>query len=113
VPGGGSSLDRDQKLDSEIETPKMTSEPDLMRDHYHDSGAEDSSPASAVSTPTGLEKSGSLSRKAHVGGSGRFPRKGANLVRAAAKRDSLSMGGSFEEEGRPTGVSLTDPAMDD
>lgn len=115
VPGGTSSLDRDQKLDSEIETPKITSEPDSMRDHYHDSGAEDSSPASAVSTPTGLEKSGSLSRRSHqpAPAGGRFPRRGANLVKSAAKRDTLSMGGSFEDGGGHAGVSLTDRAMDD
>ncbi|CUS13793.1 unnamed protein product [Tuber aestivum] len=109
VPGGASSLDRDQKLDSEVETPKVSSEPESFAHHE----SEESSPA----TPTaGVEKSNSLTRKSQAGGgSTRFPRKGANLVRSAAggpKKDSLTMGGSFEEE-RPAGVSLTDRPMDD
>lgn len=109
VPGGASSLDRDQKLDSEVETPRISGEPEPFTHHE----SEESTPA----TPTaGLEKSNSLTRKSQAGGgSTRFPRKGANLVRSAAggpKRDSLSMGGSFEEE-RPAGVSLTDRPYDD
>ena len=107
VPGA-SSLDRDQKLDSEVEAPRVSGEPESFTHHE----SEESTPA----TPTaGLEKSNSLTRKSQVGASTRYPRRGANLVRSGAggpKRDSLSMGGSFEEE-RLAGVSLTDRPIED
>jgi len=107
VPGA-SSLDRDQKLDSEVEAPRVSGEPEPFTHHE----SEESTPA----TPTaGLEKSNSLTRKSQVGASTRYPRRGANLVRSGAggpKRDSLSMGGSFEEE-RLAGVSLTDRPIED
>lgn len=123
VPGGASSLDREPQKEYEVDPMRMTHEPEGI----HDSSGNNS-PQSATNTHPGvsgggLEKSNSLSRSGHASGSGagssRFPRRGANLVKAAAKRDSLSApsnnsdGSGPDEEGRSIGVSLTDRPMDD
>lgn len=117
VPGGASSAGEGTGYDDT--GMRMTTEPDGIIEERVDS------PVSAVNPSLygggGLERGGSLSRSAHASGSsqgtGRFPRKGANLVRAAAKRDSLAMGnasdGSGADDERNIGVSLTDRPMDD
>lgn len=124
VPGGASSAGEGAGYEVDAGM-KMMTEPDGIIEERVDS------PVSAVSAGPvnaslygggGLERGGSLSRSAHASGSSqgssRFPRKGANnLVRAAAKRDSLAMGnasdGSGADDERNIGVSLTDRPMDD
>lgn len=123
VPGGASSAGEGAGYEGIDAGMRMMTEPDGIIEEQVDS------PVSAVSAGAvnsslygggGLERGGSLSRSGHASGSGqgsRFPRKGANLVRAAAKRDSLAMGnasdGSGADDERNIGVSLTDRPMDD
>lgn len=77
-------------------------------------------PVSELIVSSGLEKRNSLSRSSHAGASGqaggRFPRRGANLVRAAASgnRDSVTSesSGGDEQQQYSHGVTLTDRPMD-
>lgn len=116
VPGGASSAGEGASYNEIDAGMRMTTEPDgLVEEPRIDS------PVSAVSQYGNLEKSNSLSRSSHASGSAqgsRFPRRGANLVKAAAKRDSLSAlgnmsDGSAADDEKSVGVSLTDRPMDD
>lgn len=124
VPGGASTAGEGPGFEMVDAGMRMTTEPDgIIEERAMDSpvSAVSSGPVSAsLYGGGGLERGGSLSRSSHASSSAqgsRFPRKGANLGRAAAKRDSLAMGnasdGSGVDDERNVGVSLTDRPMDD
>ncbi|KAA8901875.1 hypothetical protein FN846DRAFT_106230 [Sphaerosporella brunnea] len=92
------------------------------------SSADTSPPTSASAAvpeqvfSSGLEKKNSLSRTSHAGGSSRFPRRNANLVRGMGKRDSMASNASADgdeqafvtrrESTEGVGVTLVDKPVE-